>query len=70
MGNVDEQEWLVDEIMGHCWVGNKVEFYVRCTHGDTTWELYPKCIKLLVTDEYFHLQGVQHWRSLLRKSED
>ncbi len=70
MGNDDEQEWLVDEIVGHRWVGNKIEFYVRWMHGDTTWEPYSKCNKLSVTDEYFRLQGVQHWRSLPRKSED
>ncbi len=70
MGNGGKQKWLVDEIVGHCWVGIKVEFYVRWTHGGTTWEPYPECNKLSVTDEYFHLQSIQHWRSLPRKSED
>ncbi len=69
MGNDDEQEWLVDEIVGHHWVGNKIEFYVRQMHGDMTWEPYSKCNNLLVTDKYFRLQGIQHWRSLLRKLE-
>ena len=67
MGNDDEQEWLVDEIVGHKWEDNKVQFHVRWTHGDTTWEPYTKCSKLAALEEYFRLQGVKHWRSLARK---
>ena len=64
MGEADEVEWLVDEIVGHRWVNGKVEFHVRWTHGDTTWKSYSECRKLAAVDEYFRLRGVTHWKSL------
>ena len=70
MGNDDEQEWLVDEIVGHRWDEGKVQLHVRWTHGDTTWEPYVKCSKLAVTEEYFRLQGIKHWKSLPKKPEE
>ncbi|TFK80242.1 hypothetical protein K466DRAFT_504220 [Polyporus arcularius HHB13444] len=70
MGVDEEQEWLVDEIVGHRWVDGAVQLHVRWTHGDTTWKWYRDCSELSAVDEYFRLQGVKHWRSLPRKPED
>ncbi|OJT02273.1 hypothetical protein TRAPUB_7218, partial [Trametes pubescens] len=38
--NEESTEWLVDEIVGHKWNGNKCQFHVRWTLGDHTWEPY------------------------------
>ncbi|RPD52182.1 hypothetical protein L226DRAFT_427436, partial [Lentinus tigrinus ALCF2SS1-7] len=64
MGEADDIEWLVDEIVGHRWVDGKVELHVRWTHGDTTWKSYKDCKDLAAVDEYFRLRGVRHWKSL------
>ena len=64
LGVDDDQEWLVEEILDHRWCGRRVEFSVRWTHGDTTWEPYAKCNKLSALDEYLSLCGVQKWDQL------
>ena len=63
----DEAEWTVDEIIAHRWVGKKIEFHVRWTLGDTTWEPYAHCKDLSALDEYLALQGVRDYRTLPRK---
>ena len=63
----DQQEWLVDEIMGHRWNGRQIEFLVRWTLGDSTWEPYDHCKELAALDEYLTLHGVKNWRSLSQK---
>ena len=64
VGNDEEVEWRVEEIDGHRWNGNRVEFHVRWTHDDATWESYTKCNTLSALDEYLRLQGVRHWKAL------
>ncbi|GBE78042.1 hypothetical protein SCP_0109240 [Sparassis crispa] len=54
-GDDVETEWLVDEIVGHRWDGNKIEFHVRWTLGDHTWEPYAHCKELAALDKYFTL---------------
>ncbi|OJT05306.1 Transposon Ty3-I Gag-Pol polyprotein, partial [Trametes pubescens] len=66
-GQDDETEWLVDEIIGHAWTGNKCQFHVRWTLGDHTWEPYEHCKQLAALDEYCQLMGVASWRALPRK---
>jgi len=58
-GAPGEQEWFVDEIIGHRWKGSKqVEFQVRWSLGDTTWEPQATCNKLAALDRYLELHGV------------
>ena len=64
MGEPDDQEWLVDEIVSHRWVGNKIEFEVKWNYGDTTWEPYTTCKDLVALDNYLDQIGVKHWRAL------
>ena len=67
MGNDEETEWLVDEIIGHQWEAGKINFHVRWTQGDTTWEPYSHCSGLVALDEYLALMGVRTWRSLPKR---
>ena len=69
-GNDDETEWLVDEIVAHRWDGRRIEFQVRWTLGDTTWEPYAHCKDLAALDEYLALRGVKDWRSLPCKAAE
>ena len=64
VGAPEEQEWFVEQIVGHRWVGNKLELRVRWAHDDESWESYAECSKLSALDEYLTLRGVKHWRSL------
>ena len=59
-GTTDEPEWYVDEILAHCWVDRAhLEFQVRWTLGDITWEPLTKCKEPQALDEYLELHGVQ-----------
>lgn len=66
-GADDTAEWMVDEIIGHEWSGQKCQFHVRWTMGDHTWEPYDHCKDLAALDEYCRLMGVKSWRALPRK---
>lgn len=66
-GDPDEHEWFVDEIIGHRWSGTKkVEYQVRWSLGDTTWETHTNCNKLAALDRYLELHGVTSYLSLPR----
>jgi hypothetical protein len=55
-GALDDQEWFVDEIIGHRWKNpRKLEFQVRWSQGNTTWELENQCSDLEVLDCYLEL---------------
>ena len=67
-GSQDDQEWFVDEIIGHRWVGPKqIEYQVRWSLGDTTWETHANCNKLAALDRYLELQGVKTYTKLSRR---
>ena len=66
-GMPDNDEWLVDEIVSHRFVGKSIEFNVRWTAGDHTWEPFTSVKELEALDHYFALMGVTHWQSLARK---
>ena len=66
-GMPDDDEWLVDEIIGHRFVGKSIEFDVRWTAGDHTWEPFTNVKELEALDHYFALMGVTWWQSLARK---
>lgn len=65
-GQNPEEEWQVEEITSHRWTAAKIEFQVKWTYGDSTWEPYASCKDLEAVDEYLRLQGVQSWRLLPR----
>ena len=51
-GTTDEPEWFVDEILAHHWVDRAhLEFQVRWTLGDVTWEPLAECKELEALDE-------------------
>lgn len=69
-GQVDEAEWLVDEIIGHRWNNNSIEFHVQWNLGDTTWESHDTCKELEALDNYLALRGVRTVKSLPRRTMD
>src|ERR1700692_2109588 len=67
-GMPDDDEWLVGEIMGHRFIGQTIEFNVRWTAGDHTWEPYAHVRDLEALDHYYALMGVTRWQSLAKKA--
>jgi hypothetical protein len=60
LGETDETEWYVDEIIGHHWKSNDdIEFRVQWTLGDVTWEPLQNCSELEALDKYLELHGVR-----------
>jgi len=60
-GAPDNQEWFIDEILGHRWTGNgQLELEVQWSLGDTTWEGLENCKCLEALEQYSELQGVNH----------
>ena len=52
----DEHKWFVNEILAHQWVNKKdLEFQVRWTLGDITWEPKASCKDLEALDAYLEL---------------
>ncbi|KZV64355.1 hypothetical protein PENSPDRAFT_588588 [Peniophora sp. CONT] len=68
-GAPHEDEWLIDEIVGHHWKKSSVEFDVRWNLGETTREPLTRVNKLEAYNAYLELMGVQHWRGLPRIKE-
>jgi len=58
-GAEDDQEWFVDEIIGHRWDGRELDLEVRWSQGDTTWEPLSNCQDLAALNRYMELQGVR-----------
>ncbi|KAJ7747402.1 hypothetical protein DFH07DRAFT_691243, partial [Mycena maculata] len=66
-GMPDDQEWLVESILGHEWVGPRsLHFRVQWTAGDVTWEPPKNMADVQHLDEYFELHGVTRWQDLSR----
>jgi len=69
-GAVDEPEWFVNEILAHRWVGQAhLEFQVRWTLGNVTWEPLAECKELEALDEYLELRGAKWPCDLLHKPD-
>lgn len=67
-GTDDEHEWFVDEIVAHRRDDHgKLEFHVRWSLGDTTWEPHEHCKDLVALDRYLELWGVRRVNQLPRK---
>jgi hypothetical protein len=59
-GAPDDQKWFVEDLIGHRWAGGKsLEFEVRWSLGNTTWEPLSLCKELAAPDRYLEIQGVQ-----------
>jgi len=55
-----EPEWFVDEILAHQWMSqDSLEFQVKWTLGDITWEPLAKCKELWALDKYLELCRVK-----------
>ena len=67
LGDSDEVEWYVDELIGHRWSGKSLEFQVKWTLGDVTWEPLVECKDLEALDRYLELHGVDDWRRLPKR---
>jgi len=67
-GAADDQEWFVDELLGHRWTNGKLEYEVRWSLGDTTWEPHEECKRLEALDRYLELQGVKRPSQLPKRS--
>ncbi|KAG6893990.1 hypothetical protein C0992_007953, partial [Termitomyces sp. T32_za158] len=66
-GMANDQEWFVDDLIGHCWTqSGNLKFEVRWSLGDTTWEPLENCKSLATMDRYLELQGVKRPRQLAR----
>jgi hypothetical protein len=58
-GVITDEEWLVDEIIVHRRINSKeLEFQVRWTLGDVTWEPMSVCKDLEALDSYLELPGM------------
>ncbi|KAG6823875.1 hypothetical protein H0H92_008775, partial [Tricholoma furcatifolium] len=67
-GAADDQEWFVDEIIGHRWsTDDRLELEVRWSLGDTTWEPLQNCRELEALDRYLELQGVKRPAGLSKR---
>ena len=66
-GTPEDGEWYVDEIKGHRWRGKNLEFEVRWSQGDTTWEPLESVDEVEALDRYLALIGVREPRDLPRK---
>ncbi len=67
----DNTEWFMDEIVRHQWSDKQnLEYQVRWSQGDTTWEPHSNCNKLQVLDRYLELMGVKYPRQLSRRVTD
>jgi hypothetical protein len=66
-GTSEDQEWFVNELLGHRWIGKGLEFEVRWSLGDTTWEPLENCKELEALDRYLELQGVKRPAQLARR---
>jgi len=68
-GVEDDQEWFVEDILGHRWTkDNKLEYEIRWSLGDTTWEPHANCKELEALERYLELQGVKRPAALARRA--
>jgi hypothetical protein len=66
LGEIDPDEQVVDEIMGHKWDKKALFLHVRWQDGDSTWEPLSECDELEALDVYLALRGVRSPRDLPR----
>ncbi|KIJ35472.1 hypothetical protein M422DRAFT_180707, partial [Sphaerobolus stellatus SS14] len=65
LGANNEQEWFINEIIGHHWTNNrKINFQVKWMLGDITWEPLHECNKLEALKRYIKFHGINNPRQL------
>ena len=69
VGQTNEEEWIVNEMIAHRWARNRLEFLVKWNLGDSTWEPSSSCEELEALDRYLELQGVSDIRQLPHRAE-
>ena len=68
MDSPDDAEWLVDEIIAHGWMGNKVKFFVKWNLGDST--SHTRTVRIWrVLDDHLELHGAQSVQRLPKGSQ-
>ncbi|KAF8218402.1 hypothetical protein L208DRAFT_1505034, partial [Tricholoma matsutake] len=60
----DDTEWYIEEITAHKWCGHTIQFEVKWSLGDTTWEPLANCNDLAALDAYLALMGARDWQEL------
>ncbi|KNZ78384.1 hypothetical protein J132_01038, partial [Termitomyces sp. J132] len=68
-GAPDNQEWFVNNLVGHCWKGKNLKFKVCWSLEATTWESLETCKDLVALDRYLKLQGIWHPVQLAKRSK-
>ena len=68
-GADNNQEWYVEDILGHRWSADKkLEYEIRWSQGDTTWEPHAECKKLEALNRYLELHNVKFPSQLPKKA--
>ncbi|KAF8218403.1 hypothetical protein L208DRAFT_1505035 [Tricholoma matsutake] len=67
-GAPDDTEY-VEEITAHKWCGHTIQFEVKWSLGDTTWEPSVNCNDLAALDAYLALMGARDWQELPKCTE-
>ncbi|KAJ7079865.1 hypothetical protein C8R43DRAFT_910043, partial [Mycena crocata] len=63
----EDQEWIVESILTHEWVGPRsLRFRVQWTAGDMTWEPPKHLEDTQHLDNYYALHAVERWQDLRR----
>ncbi|KIJ43419.1 hypothetical protein M422DRAFT_253300 [Sphaerobolus stellatus SS14] len=61
----DNEHFPNREIIGHHWTNNgKIDFQVKWTLGDVTWESLHECNKLEALERYFEIHGINNPQQL------
>jgi hypothetical protein len=67
-GTPSDAEWYVDEITGHRWQGQNIQFQVKWNRGDSTWEPLHNCNDLAALDNYLTLMNIKEWQNLPQRA--
>lgn len=68
-GADDDAEWFVEDIVSHRWNKSKLEFEVKWSLGETTWEPLAGCNDLAALDRYLEIMGVRYLQKLPRRGK-
>ena len=69
-GMPEDIEWQVEEIVGHRWNSDRLQYLIHWTAGEHTWEPSESCDELQALDDYLALLGVDSPNHLPRRGRD